>query len=112
MYKLRLPDMNKNWSTRFPMFGMGNQFTDGHVLPSDNSRNLEQGEPTMAENAKPAEDKNAREAIERVDKPGGDTGDHPAAGPHAKDHLTDKDKTPGTGALSDADSREIDAGSG
>lgn len=66
----------------------------------------------MAENAKAVEDATAREAIERVDKPGGATGNHPAAGPHAKDHLTDKDKTPGTGALPDDDSREIDAGSG
>lgn len=27
--------------------------------------------------------------------------DYPAAGPHAKPHLTDPDRTPGTGALPD-----------
>ncbi|TWF54822.1 hypothetical protein [Neorhizobium alkalisoli] len=65
----------------------------------------------MAESAKAVEDTRARIAVEKVDKPGV-TGNHPAAGPHAKAHLTDKDKTPGTGALPDDNGPEIDAGSG
>jgi len=38
-------------------------------------------------------------------------GSGPAAGPHAKDHLTDYEKTPGTGSLPDGDGAEADVGS-
>lgn len=34
----------------------------------------------------------------------------PAAGPHAKEHLTDHDKTPGTGSLPSKNSADTDAG--
>ena len=34
----------------------------------------------------------------------------PPAGPHAKDRLTDRDKTPGTGALPDDRQPEADVG--
>ena len=34
----------------------------------------------------------------------------PAGGPHAKEHLTDHDKTPGTGSLPSKDSKDTDAG--
>ncbi len=56
-----------------------------------------------------ANDKTAQEAIEHVEK-NLKPGKHPAAGPHAKPHLTDKDKTPGTGSLPDPDAKEADAG--
>ena len=56
-----------------------------------------------------AEDKKAQEAVEHVGKPG-DAAKHPAAGPHAKPHLTDKEKTPGTGSLPEPDATEADAG--
>ena len=58
-----------------------------------------------------AEDKQAQQSVENVD-----TSTHaankPAAGPHAREDLTDKDKTPGTGALPEANSKDTDAGSG
>lgn len=56
-----------------------------------------------------AEDKQARETIEHTGKPN-QTSKHPSAGPHAKDRLTDRDKTPGTGALPEPDAKETDAG--
>lgn len=56
-----------------------------------------------------AEDKKAREAVEHAGKASRPEG-HPPAGPHAKEHLTDKDKTPGTGSLPEADAKEADAG--
>lgn len=56
-----------------------------------------------------AEDRDAREAIERGSENTG-AGRHPAAGPHAKDHLTDHDKTPGTGSLPAKDSKDTDSG--
>jgi hypothetical protein len=34
----------------------------------------------------------------------------PAGGPHAKEHLTDHDKTPGTGSLPAKGSKDTDAG--
>ena len=55
------------------------------------------------------EDKTAREAVEHVDR-NAKPGNHPTAGPHAKPHLIDKDKTPGTGSLPDPDAKEADAG--
>ncbi|AYD01904.1 hypothetical protein [Neorhizobium sp. NCHU2750] len=39
-----------------------------------------------------------------------EAGRHPVAGPHAKDHLTDHDKTPGTGSLPAKDGAEVDTG--
>lgn len=56
-----------------------------------------------------AEDKDAREAVERGSNYVG-AGRHPAPGPHAKDHLTDHDKTPGTGSLPAKDSKDTDSG--
>ncbi|KGE00221.1 MULTISPECIES: hypothetical protein [Rhizobium/Agrobacterium group] len=55
------------------------------------------------------EDKKAQEAVEHADK-STEISKQPAAGPHAKDRLTDRDKTPGTGSLPDPDSKETDAG--
>lgn len=34
----------------------------------------------------------------------------PPAGPHAKERLTDREKTPGTGALPEQDQPEVDVG--
>ncbi len=56
-----------------------------------------------------AEDKQARETIERGSGQA-PAGKNPAAGPHAKDHLTDDEKTPGTGSLPDKGSKDTDAG--
>jgi hypothetical protein len=57
------------------------------------------------------EDRKAREAVEETDKTTAPAAaKHPAAGPHAKDHLTDHDKTPGTGSLPGRDAHEADAG--
>ncbi|SMF02551.1 hypothetical protein QTA58_16405 [Neorhizobium sp. CSC1952] len=55
-----------------------------------------------------AEDKKAREAVEHAGKTGGAS--RPPAGPHAKEHLIDRDKTPGTGSLPEPDAKEADAG--
>ncbi len=56
-----------------------------------------------------AEDKDARNAVERGSANAGQ-GRHPAAGPHAKEHLTDHAKTPGTGSLPAKDSKDTDSG--
>ena len=34
----------------------------------------------------------------------------PPAGPHAKESLTDREKTPGTGALPESGPKEVDVG--
>jgi hypothetical protein len=34
----------------------------------------------------------------------------PPAGPHAKEKLTDREKTPGTGSLPEKNEREVDVG--
>jgi hypothetical protein len=34
----------------------------------------------------------------------------PPAGPHAKEKLTDREKTPGTGSLPEKNQREVDVG--
>ncbi|MDX3927048.1 MAG: hypothetical protein QHC90_14735 [Shinella sp.] len=39
-----------------------------------------------------------------------DPADMPAEGPHARDDLTDREKTPGTGSLPDRNSQSTDAG--
>ncbi|MGF9564565.1 hypothetical protein [Neorhizobium sp. JUb45] len=61
-----------------------------------------------------SKDDRAREAIEETERkpakaPESDT---PPAGPHAKAHLTDKSKTPGTGSLPDNDDDSTTPGSG
>jgi hypothetical protein len=57
-----------------------------------------------------AEDKQAQQAVENIDTSTTST-DKPAAGPHAREDLTDRDKTPGTGALPDANGEDADVGS-
>lgn len=60
-----------------------------------------------------SKDKKAQEAIEETGKREPVDGtEHPAAGPHAKDHLTDDSKTPGTGSLPDKDDESVSPGSG
>lgn len=62
-------------------------------------------------------DVKARNAVEHVEK-SKTTGsapapDHSPAGPHSKDHLTDHEKTPGSGTLPDQENRDnVDAGTG
>ncbi|WP_170986365.1 hypothetical protein [Rhizobium sp. LC145] len=53
------------------------------------------------------EDKKAREAVEsgKPLKPAKEP-----AGPHAKEHLIDRDKTPGSGSLPEPGGREADVG--
>lgn len=58
------------------------------------------------------DDKKARETIEEEDTPTGGTKDIPAAGPHAKKHLTDDSKTPGAGSLPEEDDSAVNPGSG
>ncbi len=57
-----------------------------------------------------AEDKQAQDAVENAGKDAA-TKNTPAAGPHARADLTDKEKTPGTGALPDEAAKEADVGS-
>jgi hypothetical protein len=57
-----------------------------------------------------AEDKRAQEAVENVDS-STTAANKPAAGPHAREDLTDKEKTPGTGALPDGNGEDADVGS-
>lgn len=47
-----------------------------------------------------SKDERARKAIEETDRKVAPS-DNPPAGPHAKEHLTDRSKTPGAGSLSD-----------
>jgi hypothetical protein len=61
----------------------------------------------------------ARSAQEAIERGSGEDfrnqrlwGTNPPAGPHAKDGLTDHDKTPGTGSLPDKDDKATDAGTG
>jgi hypothetical protein len=60
------------------------------------------------------QDSQAREAVEQarsdLDKPS--EGELPTAGPHAKKALTDKAKTPGSGALPENDDKTVTPGSG
>ncbi|TDK39152.1 hypothetical protein E2F50_03220 [Rhizobium deserti] len=58
-----------------------------------------------------AEDKQAQQAVENIDT-STTSASKPPAGPHAREDLTDNDKTPGTGALPEANSEDTDAGSG
>jgi len=54
----------------------------------------------------------AQRAIEETGKEPVPGEDDPAAGPHAKDHLIDKSKTPGAGSLPDKDDDSVSPGSG
>lgn len=59
---------------------------------------------------------NAQEAIERGSGEGFRNQrlwtTTPPGGPHAKDHLTDHEKTPGTGSLPEKDAKSTDGGTG
>ncbi|MCM2439873.1 hypothetical protein HGO34_09095 [Agrobacterium vitis] len=67
-------------------------------------------------------DAKARNAVEHTEKPipagtkSGNTGqaaDNLPAGPHSKEHLIDRDKTPGSGTLpGEQDGPNVDAGTG
>ncbi|MFA1626176.1 hypothetical protein ACDY96_26535 [Rhizobium mongolense] len=57
-------------------------------------------------------DKKAQQAIEETGKTPVDGQELPAAGPHAKEHLTDESKTPGTGALQDREDESVSPGGG
>jgi hypothetical protein len=57
-------------------------------------------------------DKKAQQAIEDTKRQPVRTRDLPAAGPHAKDQLTDESKTPGAGSLPDKDDESVSPGSG
>ncbi|NLS00415.1 hypothetical protein HGP17_26605 [Rhizobium sp. P38BS-XIX] len=59
------------------------------------------------------EDQKAQKAVEaQPKKKAPKAPEHPAPGPHAKDHLIDETKTPGSGALPDAKEGNVDPGSG
>jgi hypothetical protein len=58
------------------------------------------------------ENKQAQEAIEEVDAKPTQGLNLPVAGPHAKERLTDKSKTPGAGTLSDGDDENATPGTG
>lgn len=58
-----------------------------------------------------SKDERARKAIEETDRKAPEA-DSPPAGPHAKPHLTDKEKTPGTGSLPDDGEDSTTPGSG
>jgi hypothetical protein len=60
----------------------------------------------------PDEDKKAQDVVEQTDGGTGDGKKTPPAGPHAKDRLTDKSKTPGTGSLTETDEPSVEPGSG
>ncbi|WP_105400371.1 MULTISPECIES: hypothetical protein [unclassified Neorhizobium] len=57
-----------------------------------------------------AEDRTAQETVEHTEKRM-KTAQQPPAGPHGKEHLTDRDKTPGAGSLPEPNAKEVDAGS-
>jgi hypothetical protein len=59
-----------------------------------------------------ADDTSAQQEIEETDKPLGEVKNHPAAGPHAKSHLTDESRTPGAGSLPDNAEDSVSPGSG
>ncbi|MBB2682707.1 UNVERIFIED_ORG: hypothetical protein GGD47_000276 [Rhizobium etli] len=58
------------------------------------------------------EDKKAQADIEGTDKKPSEATRLPAAGPHAKDRLTDASKTPGAGSLPEKDEQSVLPGSG
>ena len=57
-------------------------------------------------------DTKAQQAIEETGKKPVEDDENPAAGPHAKKHLTDESKTPGTGALPDREDDSVSPGGG
>ncbi|WP_137136760.1 hypothetical protein [Rhizobium sp. FKY42] len=57
------------------------------------------------------EDKAAQTAVEQTKQNTVPEKETPPAGPHARDELTDEEKTPGTGALPDKEADDVDAGS-
>ncbi len=59
-----------------------------------------------------SKDTKARHAVEERDVKTSTPTDIPAAGPHAKSHLTDKSKTPGAGSLPDDGEDDVSPGSG
>lgn len=59
-----------------------------------------------------SKDKLAQEAIEETGKEVPAASHNPAAGPHAKQHLMDKSKTPGTGSLPDVEDESVSPGGG
>ncbi|NTJ44209.1 hypothetical protein G6L28_16540 [Agrobacterium larrymoorei] len=59
-----------------------------------------------------SKDTKARDAIEERDEKTSKPADLPAAGPHAKSHLTDKSKTPGAGSLPEGREDDVSPGSG
>ncbi len=62
----------------------------------------------MAEQNK---DQVAQEAVEERDESKAGGGDAKPAGPHAREELTDKEKTPGAGSLPTDQGPEADVGS-
>ena len=50
------------------------------------------------------------ETRRKIEKKQDVSGKIPPEGPHAKDHLTDEEKTPGTGSLPDRRKGEADVG--
>ncbi|WP_337270003.1 hypothetical protein [Oryzifoliimicrobium ureilyticus] len=57
-------------------------------------------------------DTKAQRAVEGTGTKKVSQNNHPAAGPHAKDHLTDESKTPGTGSLPSKDEDSVSPGGG
>ena len=56
------------------------------------------------------DDENARKEIEHNNADGQENQGTPPAGPHAKERLVDREKTPGSGALPDDQGRDADVG--
>lgn len=57
-------------------------------------------------------DKSAQEAIEDTGKKAPIAPEGPPAGPHAKQHLMDKSKTPGTGFSPDVEDESVSPAGG
>lgn len=56
-------------------------------------------------------DQVAQEAVENRDETKAGGGDRKPAGPHAREELTDREKTPGAGSLPNEQGPEADVGS-
>lgn len=57
-------------------------------------------------------DTKAQRTIEETGKKPAKSNENPAAGPHAKKHLIDESKTPGTSALPDREDESVSPSSG
>ncbi|MCB5201134.1 hypothetical protein LH464_01415 [Neorhizobium sp. T786] len=57
-----------------------------------------------------SDDKKAQDAVESRGEARKPASAQKPAGPHAKEHLTDREKTPGSGSLPDDSGREADVG--